>query len=423
MSITSSTVPAYALPDSAPRAARVIFRLLQRLQFGTLDLQCPDGTQLHFGQADAQLPGASVAAGNGPAPRAAMRLLNWDVCEATLRSGDVGFGESYLAGHWTTPDMAALLRLFLANREAVETALYGSWWGSLLYRVRHALNRNSRGGSRKNIHVHYDLGNAFYQLWLDDTMNYSSGWFDGNVRQPLAAAQSAKMSRAIAECALQPGQRLLEIGCGWGAVAETAARDHGVQVTGVTLSTEQLAFAQARLARQGLQGRTELRLQDYRDVPETQFDAIVSIEMFEAVGRAYWPQFFAAVRDKLKPGGRACIQSITIRDELFERYVRSTDFIQQYIFPGGLLPSPAKFRAAAAQAGLQVVNELDFGTDYAETLRRWRHDFMNKEASVRKLGHDARFVRLWEFYLAYCEAAFDAGSTSVMQFTLVRPAD
>jgi cyclopropane-fatty-acyl-phospholipid synthase len=217
-----------------------------------------------------------------------------------------------------------------------------------------------------------------------------------------------------------PGQRVLEIGCGWGAVAECATRDRGAHLTGVTLSTEQLAWARARLDRQGLGAQADLRLQDYRDVPETGFDAIVSIEMFEAVGRAYWPQFFRSVHDKLKPGGRACIQSITIRDDLFERYVRGTDFIQQYVFPGGLLPCPSAFRAQAAQAGLQVVNELDFGTDYAETLRRWRHDFLQQEDSVRELGYDSRFLRLWEFYLAYCEAAFDAGSTSVMQFTLQR---
>jgi cyclopropane-fatty-acyl-phospholipid synthase len=220
----------------------------------------------------------------------------------------------------------------------------------------------------------------------------------------------------LRSAAVQPGQRVLEVGCGWGAVAELAARDFGATVTGVTLSTEQLAFAQQRLQAQGLAG--DLRLQDYRDIPDGPFDALVSIEMFEAVGREYWAGYFETVRRQLKPGARACIQTITIRDELFDRYVRGSDFIQQYVFPGGLLPSPSEFRKAAARAGLQVVNELAFGPDYAETLRRWRADFLRHEPQVREQGFDLRFVRLWEFYLAYCEAAFDTGSTDVMQFTL-----
>jgi cyclopropane-fatty-acyl-phospholipid synthase len=395
-----------SLPDSAPAAARQVLRLLQRIQCGQLDLQCPDGTQLRFGEAQPQ------------GPRAALRLKDWSVCTTVLKSGDVGFGESYIAGLWTTPDLPALLRLFLVNREAIERALFGSWWGSLLYRAKHLLNRNSRTGSKRNIHAHYDLGNAFYRLWLDDTMNYSSAWFAGDLRQDLAQAQRAKMARALGECGLQAGERLLEIGCGWGAVAELASRELGLEVTGVTLSTEQLAFAQKRLADQGL--KADLRLQDYRDILEARFDGVISIEMFEAVGRAYWGEYFRSVHAKLKPGGRACVQSITIRDDLFERYARSTDFIQQYIFPGGMLPSAEIFRAEASKAGLRVVAELDFGLDYAETLRRWRQDFMAREPQVRELGYDPGFLRCWEFYLAYCEAAFDTGSTSVVQFTLHR---
>ncbi|MBY0366709.1 MAG: cyclopropane-fatty-acyl-phospholipid synthase family protein, partial [Burkholderiaceae bacterium] len=284
--------------------------------------------------------------------------------------------------------------------------------------LRHLLHRNTRAGSRKNIHAHYDLGNDFYKLWLDPTMNYSSAWFAGAAEGSLDAAQGAKMRRALAEAGVGEGSRVLEIGCGWGAVAEVAARDFGARLTGVTLSTEQLAWAQRRLADAGLSA--DLRLQDYRDISDGGYDAVVSIEMFEAVGREYWDGYFRTVHDKLKPGGRACIQSITIRDELFERYVRSTDFIQQYIFPGGLLPSPSQFRAHAEKAGLRVVNELAFGADYAETLRRWREAFLRHEGPVRELGFDTRFLRLWEFYLAYCEAAFAAGNTDVMQFTLVR---
>jgi cyclopropane-fatty-acyl-phospholipid synthase len=302
----------------------------------------------------------------------------------------------------------------------VESAIYGSWWGSLLYRVKHLLNANSRRGSRKNIHAHYDLGNAFYKLWLDETMSYSAAWFEGDTTLSLADAQWAKVRRALDECRLQPGQRLLEIGCGWGGVAEYATRHYDAKVTGVTLSTEQLAFAQRRLDTQGLGDRADLRLQDYRDLNDGPYDAVASIEMFEAVGRKYWPGFFRQLHGLLKPGGRACIQSITIRDDLFARYVDSTDFIQQYIFPGGLLPSPSAFREQAAKAGLRIVNELSFGADYAETLRRWRQRFLAQEAAVRRLNFDARFMRIWEFYLAYCEAAFATGNTDVMQFTLER---
>ena len=405
---TTTTTAWFTLPASAPPAARAVLRALRHLRRGTLDLQLPDGGALQF-------------AGATPGPRAALRLRNWDVCAATLRSGDIGFAESYIAGGWSSPDLVALLELFIANRDAAERLIYGSWWGSLAYRARHLLNRNSRRGSRRNIHAHYDLGNAFYALWLDETWNYSSAWFDGDRTRSLPEAQQAKVRRALAECGIAPGGRLLEIGCGWGALAESAARDFGAHVTGLTLSTEQLAHARQRLHRAGLADRADLRLQDYRDVTDAPFDAICSIEMVEAVGREYWPGYFRTVHDKLKPGGRACIQSITIRDDLFERYARSTDFIQQYIFPGGLLPSASAFRAEAAKAGLRVVNELSFGPDYAETLARWRSAFLQREPQTRRLGFDARFVRTWEFYLAYCEAAFATGNTDVVQFTLQRP--
>lgn len=410
---TTSLSPTAALPASAPAAARAVFRLLKNLKHGTLDLQLPDGSGLHFGTA--------VEGGL----RAAMRLANWNVCGATMRSGDIGFAETYIAGDWTSPDPATLIKLFLANGSEVESLVYGTWWGSLLYRAKHWLNRNSRAGSKKNIHAHYDLGNEFYRLWLDPTMNYSSAWFEGDRTRPTEEAQWAKVRRALTECNVKAGDRVLEIGCGWGALAECAARDFGASVTGVTLSSEQLEWAQQRLADAGLPG--DLRFQDYRDLTagdrghsDGPFDAIASIEMFEAVGREYWPSFFQTLNTQLKPGGKACVQSIVIRDDLFDRYVNSTDFIQQYIFPGGLLPSPAEFRKAAERAGLRVVNELAFGLDYAETLRRWHQRFLSQEGPVRQLGFDSRFMRIWEFYLAYCEAAFTMGNTNVMQFTLRR---
>ncbi|WP_140632816.1 SAM-dependent methyltransferase [Methylibium rhizosphaerae] len=394
-----------ALPSPAPAAARVIFRLLRELRHGTLEVQLPDGNTTRFG--------------TGEGPRAVIRLRNWNVCAAALKSGDIGFAESYIAGDWTAPDLTTLLELLIANRKAIEALLYGSWWGSLLYRAKHLLNRNTRSGSRKNIHAHYDLGNEFYRLWLDDTMSYSSAWFGADRSQPMEQAQQAKVRRALVEAGVTAGARVLEVGCGWGGLAEVAARDFGARITGVTLSQEQLTWARERMARQQLPA--DLRLQDYRDISDAPFDAVVSIEMFEAVGREYWAGYFDMLKRCLKPGGRACIQSITIRDDLFERYVKSTDFIQQYIFPGGLLPSIAAFHAEAARAGMAVEKTFAFGGDYAETLRRWRERFLRHEPQVRSIGFDDRFLRIWEFYLAYCEAAFATGNTDVVQFTLRRP--
>ena len=402
--MTGTIVAPQTLPDSAPPAARAVLSLMKRLKHGTLEVQMPDGGTARFGTRGAGEPSTSI------------RLRTWRVCSAVLKSGDIGFAESYIAGDWTTPDLPGLLKLFIANRDEVEALVYDSWWGALLYRTKHLFNRNSRHGSKKNIHAHYDLGNEFYRLWLDPTMNYSSAWFEGERNGDLVAAQSAKMRRALAQCRVKPGDRVLEIGCDWGALAAFTAREFGAEVRGVTLSTEQLAWARQRLADAGL--HADLRLQDYRDIADGPFDAIASIEMFEAVGREYWPGFFATLKAQLKPGGHACIQTITIRDDLFGRYVKSTDFIQQYIFPGGRLPSPQAFRAAAAEAGLEVVGDLDFGLDYAETLRRWRERFLGTEARIRRLGFDTRFMRIWEFYLGYCEAAFSTGNTSVMQFTL-----
>jgi cyclopropane-fatty-acyl-phospholipid synthase len=410
------------LPQSAPAAARAVFALLRKLEHGQLDVQLPDGQLLHF------------AGGHSPEMRAAIRLRNWNVCQAALKSGDIGFAETFISGDWTTPDLAQLLELFIANRDSIETMIYGSWWGSALYRLKHFFNRNTRSGSKKNIHAHYDLGNAFYRLWLDPSMTYSSAWFEaagghdrnaaGRRDADLGQAQWAKVRRSLQEVQLAPGQRLLEIGCGWGGLAEYAAREFGASVTGVTLSTEQLAYGRERAAAAGLAEQVDLQLKDYRDLNaegEARFDAIASIEMFEAVGREYWPSFFGTVARQLKPGGRACVQTITIRDELFERYLRSTDFIQQYIFPGGLLPSRSAFEQAARDAGLEIERSFDFGLDYAETLARWRVRFLQQEGAVRKLGFDTRFMRIWEFYLAYCEAAFATGNTSVMQVTLRRP--
>jgi cyclopropane-fatty-acyl-phospholipid synthase len=387
-----------------------VLQLLARLRHGCLSVRLPDGSMRRFGQ--------------GQTPTASLHLNDWQVCSAALKSGDIGFAEGYIDGHWSSPDLAALLRLFIANRREVEDVIYGTWLGRLFYRVRHLLNRNTRGNSQKNIHAHYDLGNAFYELWLDGTMNYSSALYE-TPQASMQQAQLAKVRRALRMVDVKPGERVLEIGCGWGALAEMATTEFGTSLVGVTLSTEQLAWARARMSRCGVAERADLRLQDYRDIgrdglADQSFDAICSIEMIEAVGREYWPTYFATVARLLKTGGRACIQSIVIDDEFFERYLQSTDFIQQYIFPGGCLPSPGAFRAQAEQAGLKVIDEFCFGQDYARTLQEWRQAFMAREHEVLALGFDRRFMRIWEFYLAYCEAAFAERNTDVVQYTLLK---
>ena len=397
-------------PADAPASARTCLKLLQKLRHGTLILQLPDGSVRRYGSPDASHP-----------LTASLHLHTYAVCSAALKSGDIGFAESYIAGDWSTPSLPDLLRIFIANRREVEDVIYGTWLGRLAYRIKHLLNRNTKTNSQKNIHAHYDLGNAFYQLWLDGTMNYSSAWFDGDHSKAMVDAQHAKVRRALRMVQVKPGDRLLEIGCGWGALAEKAATEFGVHTTGVTLSTEQLAYAQNRMVTIAQSGQADLRLQDYRDIQDAPFDAICSIEMLEAVGRAYWPQYFATLAKLLKPGGHACIQSIVIDDSLFARYVNSTDFIQQYIFPGGCLPCPREMRKQAAAAGLQIIDEFAFGQDYAETLRRWRKEFMAKQTEVLTHGFDARFIRIWEFYLAYCEAAFAESNIDVVQYTLRKP--
>ena len=413
MNCTTASHSGTALPPGIPAAARTALRLLERLQHGTLTLQLPDGTLRHFGSHN----GNSNSSGG---PVAAIALKNWNVFGAALKSGDIGFAESYIAGDWSTPHLADLLKLFIANRQQIESMVYGNWAGRLLFRIKHLLNRNTRANSQKNIHVHYDLGNDFYALWLDESMNYSSAWFKDQDAASLPRAQDAKVRRALVEAGVQAGGRVLEIGCGWGALAEMAAGEFGALVTGVTLSDAQLQFARQRMARLGLRERTDLRLQDYRDIGDGPYDAICSIEMVEAVGREYWPTYFQAVHRLLKPGGKACIQSIVIDDALFARYIASTDFIQQYIFPGGCLPCPSEFRREAAAAGLRVQQELAFGQDYAETLRRWRERFVAQRALILQLGFDERFLHIWEFYLSYCEAAFAMHNIDVVQYTLVR---
>ena len=394
------------LGPQAPWAARRGLALLANMQTGGLQLRLPHGPTIQLGTQDTL--------------QAQVVLHNWQVFGASLRSGDIGFAKSFIADEWDTPDLTTLLRVLLRNRAALDDMVFGHWWGRLAYQIRHAWRRNTRRQSRDNIHAHYDLGNDFYRLWLDPSMTYSSAWFDGNLSQDLQSAQGAKVRRALRMAGVQAGDRVLEIGCGWGGLAEAGAREFGAQMTGITLSPSQLQFAKARL--QALSLHADLRLQDYRDTDDGPYDAICSIEMIEAVGRDYWPAYFQAIARLLKPGGRACIQSIVIDDALFDRYAQSTDFIQQYIFPGGFLPSRATFVAQAQAAGLQVIDTLAFGQDYAETLQRWRKAFVPQRERLSALGFDRRFERTWLFYLAYCEAAFAEHNTDVVQFTLRKPA-
>lgn len=393
--------------DRIPTSARFVLKLLSAIESGQLTLITPNNEYIVFGR--------------DPTLQGVIALKDWAVCGRTLQSGDIGFAECYMEGRWHSPDLPALLRLMVRNQHILERAVYGHWWGRLLYRLKHALNRNSRHNSERNIQAHYDLGNAFYQVWLDPSMNYSSAWFKGDFEQSLEDAQSHKVRRALEAVQLGAQDRLLEIGFGWGALAEMATQGFGARFTGVTLSKAQLAYTKERLSRLMPMEHADLRLQDYRDIPDASFDGICSIEMIEAVGRSYWPTYFSTLYRLLKPGKRACIQAIVLRDDQFDRYISGTDFIQQYVFPGGCLLSPAHVEREAKKAGLTLMDAFSFGRDYAETLRRWRQTFMSKLSTIRAQGHDEHFVRRWEFYLAYCEAAFEEGNTDVIQFTFERP--
>ena len=399
-----------ARPGSSVRGktwqARTVLALLSRIARGRLDLTLPDGAQARFGVTTPGVPDAGI------------EISDWQVFADIVASGDIGFAEAYLRGAWCSRDLSALLTLLAINRDALEPAVYGAGFlRKLAARLRHLLRANTKSGSRRNIEAHYDLGNDFYKLWLDPSMTYSSALFSGDLTRTLEQAQTAKIRRILERLDPRPSDHILEIGCGWGAFAEIAARDFGCRVTGITLSHEQLAWAKKRIRDAGLADRVNLELVDYRDMKGC-FDHVVSIEMFEAVGERFWSSYFRTVADRLKPGGRALIQSITIGEKLFERYRTDTDFIQQYIFPGGMLASPERFAAEAKSAGLDVSHAHAFGPDYAETLRRWRALFFATLPAVRSIGFDERFVRMWEFYFAYCEAGFDSGCTDVYQFEL-----
>ncbi|WP_417070590.1 class I SAM-dependent methyltransferase [Niveibacterium terrae] len=381
--------------EALARNTRTVFALLEKLSGGSLEVRLPDGSRTRFGEGEGEVR---------------LQVHDEAMFGRVLARGDIGLAEAYLDGQWDSPDIAGLLALLTRNREVLTQAVYGSWMQLLMARIRHSLNRNSRTGSRRNIMAHYDLGNDFYRLWLDPGMSYSSALYRPEDDGSLHTAQDAKYRRILDRLQANAGDSVLEIGCGWGGFAEMAVRD-GLRVTGLTLSPAQLEWARQRVP------LADLRLQDYRDTRE-KFDHLVSIEMFEAVGEKWWPSYFATVARALKPGGRAMIQSITLRDDLFAAYRRGTDFIQQYIFPGGMLPSRSTFRKGAEKSGLKVTDEFAFGLDYARTVRQWRTSFDTHWAQVATLGFDESFRRLWRFYLSYCEAGFLAGNIDVVQFEL-----
>ncbi len=381
-------------------------KLMARLVRGRLTVVTPEGERL-------------VRQTGEAGPDAVIVLLRWRALRRLLLEGDIGFAKAYRDGDFTSPDMAALFELAAVNDGTLRGTLAGSWPARAISRIRHLARANTRRGSARNITAHYDLGNTFYARWLDGGMTYSSALYR-RPEQTLEEAQQAKLDLIVQQLQLKGGERVLEIGCGWGSLAERLARE-GCHVTGITLSPAQLAHAQERIARAGLSDRVELRLQDYRDV-SGQFDRIVSIEMIEAVGRAFWPVYFATLRNCLKPGGRVVLQAITIEESRFAAYASGADFIQHCIFPGGFLPSRGAMIEQISTVGLDLAEHHGFGASYALTLREWRHRFLAQWHEIRPLGFDEPFRRLWEFYLCYCEAGFRAGATDVSLFALTTKA-
>ncbi|MET4161355.1 cyclopropane-fatty-acyl-phospholipid synthase [Marinobacterium sp. MBR-111] len=410
-----SPTPSLSTQDSLSRTGwlnrwclQTLLDHLPRIEFGTLDLQLPSGQLLQFGQA------------REGEPRAEIRLHHYRALRRLLRGGAIGWAEGYMEGDWDSPDLESLLRWALGNESAMQNLIRGNPLLRMFNRLRHLRRANTRKGSRRNIAYHYDLGNDFYRLWLDRSMTYSAALYedvDAQGQEALYRAQLAKYRRIAEMLELQPGQRVLEIGCGWGGFAELAAQEYGVEVHGITLSTEQLIYARERIEKAGLNEQCRFTLTDYRDVDET-YDHIVSIEMFEAVGEEHWPVYFNQLKRCLRPGGRAVLQIISIEDQRFERYRNSAEFIQTYIFPGGMLPGPGRLRAEIAAGGLQLQHEHTFALGYARTLREWHHSFIEQWPRVQAQGFDERFRRMWVYYLAYCEAGFRHGSIDVGLYQL-----
>ena len=405
--MTSVTADREQTVARIPRGFGLLLRLLaSNWTFGRLTVHLPGGV-IH------KLEGAE------PGPSAILEIRDYRFAGRVLASGDIGFAEGYMAGEWETPHLAALLEALARNQDNFRRLTGGHPLMKAIYWISHRMNRNSRSGSRKNIHAHYDLGNAFYAAWLDPSMTYSSARFT-HAGQTLQAAQREKYAALAWTMDLRRGHSVLEIGCGWGGFAEFAAKEVGARITGITISREQYEFARQRMFNAGLADRADIQFIDYRDV-QGRFDRVASIEMFEAVGMEYWPGYFGKIHEVLVPGGRAGLQIITIDDRYFAGRAKRTDFIQKYIFPGGMLPSEASLRPVVDRAGLEWGAVERFGQDYAWTLRLWDERFQAAwEEIQRPGGFDEQFRRLWRFYLAYCEAGFRAARTDVIQLGLSR---
>jgi cyclopropane-fatty-acyl-phospholipid synthase len=389
----------HATSEAGPWLVR---RVLRHLECGRLTVILPSGERI-------------AHVGRRAGPHGTMELHNLRALRRLLIRGDMGFAEGYIAGDWTSPDLTELIAMAAENVARLDRTMDGFWPVRLWRRLGHALKRNSANGSRRNIAFHYDLGNDFYRLWLDKSMTYSSACRIAP-DQSLEAAQGGKLDRIAELLSLDGDADVLEIGCGWGALAARLAGQCR-SVTGLTLSAEQLAHGRERVAVERLSDRVDLRLQDYRE-EQARYDRIVSIEMLEAVGEAYWPVYFQKLRDCLKPGGRIVLQAITIREDRFESYKRSPDFIQRYIFPGGMLPTPARLAEQAKRAGLAVTESETFGEGYADTLAEWRRRFDTAWPKIAALGFDTGFRRLWDYYLSYCEAGFRTGTIDVGLYVL-----
>jgi cyclopropane-fatty-acyl-phospholipid synthase len=384
-----------------PVKARMVLSAAMELARGTLKITMPDGR-------------AVVVGGKSPGPSAQIVLKNWRLPGRAFTGGTIGVAESYMDGDWESPDVTSFLELFVVNSEAGEKVAGGaSWLLTTAQRLRHWLNENTRTGAKKNISAHYDLGNAFYRQWLDPSMTYSSALFSAGAND-LESAQAAKYRALAKDIGISTGDHVLEIGCGWGGFAEFVAREIGCRVTGLTISREQHDFAAERIAKAGLSDKVEIKLQDYRD-ENGKYDRIASIEMFEAVGEKYWPVFFGKVKDCLRAGGTAGMQIITINEAAYRLYRKRPDFIQRYVFPGGMLPTPAILKSLGAEQGLSFLRERVFAQDYARTLAEWRLRFWESWEKIVPLGFDDRFKKLWEFYLHYCEAGFRAEYIDVRQ--------
>lgn len=377
-----------------------------------------------YGQLHCKFPDHSerIYKGTQPGPRAVLEIHNIRALSRIFLRGHLGFCEAYLDGDWDSPDLTALFSFALKNAEYYKKTFLGKPWAMAISRLWHLVHPNSKSGSRKNIHAHYDLGNAFYGEWLGPSMTYSSGLFQ-NGANSMEAAHTAKYDAMLDRLNVDHQHHILEIGCGWGGFAEHAARKTGCKITAITLSKEQYEYTKARMQKANLESLVHVQLKDYRDLEGT-YDRIASIEMFEAVGEPYWPVFFETLRQRLKAGGRAVIQTITIDENEFPIYRRSVDYIQRYVFPGGMLPSIPALKGEAMKAGLRPVSMLAFGKDYARTLNEWNESFQAKWDQITKQDQkfDMRFKRLWEQYLCYCEAGFSTGPLDVIQIAIDKPA-